>query len=40
MGFRIGFDRSSPLVTVDKNMPSTAEHDNIVSDYVESELRK
>ena len=39
-GFWIGFNRASPLLPVDRNMPSTAEHDDVVSDYIDVELRK
>lgn len=39
-GFRIGSDRASPLVSAYRNMPSTAEHDDVVLDYVKAELRK
>ena len=39
-GFRIGFDRASPLVSAVRNMPSAAEHDDAVSEYVDTELRK
>ena len=39
-GFWIGFNRASPLVPVDRNMPSAAEHDDVVSDYIDAELRK
>ena len=39
-GFRIGFDRVSPLLSADKNMPSAAEHNDVVSEYIDTELRK
>ena len=38
--FRIGFDRASPLIPADRNMPSATEHDDVVSDYIDAELRK
>ena len=39
-GFRIGFDRTSQLVPAERNMPSTTEHDDVVADYIDTELRK
>ncbi|KAL5515957.1 hypothetical protein EMCRGX_G001211 [Ephydatia muelleri] len=40
LGFRIGFDRSSPLQSVGRNMPSTSEQVAAVSSYVDTELWK
>ena len=40
LGFRIGFDRSSPLQSVGRNMPSASEQAAAVSSYVNTELRK
>ena len=33
-GFRTGFDRSQPLQSAHKNMPSAVQHHTVVSEYV------
>ena len=40
LGFRIGFQRHSPLKPATCNMPSATEHPEVVQRYIEDELRK
>ena len=40
LGFRIGFQRHSPLKPATCNMPSAREHLEVVQRYIEDELRK
>lgn len=38
-GFRIGFDRSTPLQSVASNMPSALQHPAVITEYLEKERR-
>ena len=37
-GFRIGFDRSHPLVSTNRNLPSATEQAEVLTNYVEKEV--
>ena len=37
-GFRIGFDRSHPLVSVHRNLPSATEQEDVFARYLENEV--
>ena len=39
-GFHIGFNRQAPLKSASSNLPSAREHPDIITDYLEEELRQ
>ena len=39
-GFRVGFNRSSPLRSAKSNMKSAAEHPEVVSRYLSEEVKE
>ena len=39
-GFRVGFDHTSPLAPAKKNMPSAAEHPEVLEEYIRGEVRQ
>ena len=39
-GFRVGFNHTSPLAPAKKNMPSAAEHPEVLEEYIQGEVRQ
>ena len=39
-GFRVGFDHTAPLAPAKRNMPSAAEHPEVLEEYIQGEVRQ
>ena len=39
-GFRVGFNHTSPLAPAKKNMPSAAEHPEVLEEYIQGEVQQ